>query len=71
MKGDIYKFSIQTVVDISNLAVVLDETGRGQMLRKAWEDLQTTRWAIQVGKPCGPTQICLTNRIQRPGQRNL
>ena len=42
-KQDIYSFSIQIVVDITNLAVVLDETGGGQLSQKSWEDLQTTR----------------------------
>ena len=42
-KQDIYNFSNQIVVDITNLAVVLDETGCGQLSQKAWEDLQMTR----------------------------
>ena len=49
-----YNFSNQIVVDITNLAVVVGETGGGQLSQKAWEDLRATRWAI--GKFCDPTQ---------------
>ena len=42
-KQDIYNFSNQIVVDITNLAVVFGETGGGQLTQKAWEDLQETR----------------------------
>ena len=44
-------------VDITNLAVVFGDTGGGQLTRKAWEDLQATRWAIK--KLCDLTQTCL------------
>ena len=54
MKQDIYSFSNQIVVDITNLAVVVGETGGGHLSQKAWEDLQETRWAIGY-----PTQRCL------------
>ena len=42
-KQDIYKFSNQVAIDITNLAVVFGETGVGQLTLKAWEDLQETR----------------------------
>jgi len=42
-KQDIYSFSIQIVVDITNLAVVFGETGGGQLSQKAWEDLKATK----------------------------
>ena len=54
MKQDIYNFSNQVAIDITNLAVVVGETGGGQLSQKAWEDLQATRWAI--GKLCDLTQ---------------
>ena len=43
MKREIYSFSNQIVVNITNLAVVFGETGGGQLSQKAWEDLQETR----------------------------
>ena len=46
------------VVGITDLAVVVSETGRGQLSQKVWKDLQETRWAI--GKLCGPMQRCLS-----------
>ena len=45
MKQDIYSFSNQLAIDITNLAVVFGETGVGQLTLKAWKDLQETRWA--------------------------
>ena len=44
MKQDIYSFSNQVAIDITNLAVVFGETGVGQLTLKAWNDLQETRW---------------------------
>ena len=49
-----YNFSNQIVVDITNLAGVVGETGGGRLSQKAWEDLQETRWAI--GKKIDLTQ---------------
>ena len=45
-KQEIYSFSNQTVVDITNLAIIFGDTGDGQLSQKTWEDLQATRWAI-------------------------
>ena len=45
LKEDIYSFSNQVAIDITNLAVVFGETGVGQLTLKAWKDLQQTRWA--------------------------
>ena len=42
-KQDVYSFSNQVAIDITNLAVVFGETGVGQLTLKAWEDLQETR----------------------------
>ena len=63
-----YNFSNQIVVDITNLAVVVGETGGGRLSQKAWEDLQETRWAI--GKSFDLTQMVI-NRIQGACQRKL
>ena len=34
-------------MDITHLAEVFGVTGGGQLSRKAWEDLQETRWALE------------------------
>ena len=54
-------------IDVTNLAVVFGDTGVGQLTLKAWEDLQATRWAIEIFVSDAEM---FTNCIQGPGQRH-
>ena len=67
-KQDIYSFANQIVVDITNLAVVFDETGGCHLSQRAWEDLQETRWAMEIFVIDAEM---FTNLIQGPGQQNM